>query len=190
MKLISRDNSALCSLSLLDTSSPTNRETAQHERGQANRSNSKVISKPVVKKDQQEGGEQQLFATTLSKEVLEKDETRVKYRINAQIFQKAKAIKLQLFWISTVGTRLTNVSKKHMKVTSDLDQVQMKIMLNTENFEREHKVKINESKNLKTDEAVQSKGHHIHDGGSKMKDNKLTNKISCDAVETRIINKQ
>ena len=132
--------------------------------------------KSVVKKDQQEGGEQQLFATTLSKEVLEKDETRVKYRINALIFQKAKAIKLQLFWISTVGTRLTNVSKKRMKVTSDLDQVQMKTMLNTENFEREHKFKTNESKKLKTDGAVQSKGHHIHDEGSKMHEGQQVNK--------------
>ena len=50
-------------------------------------------------------------------------------------------------------------------------------MLTTEYFEREHKVKNNESKNLKTDEAIQAKGHHIiiNDEESKMKDNKLTN---------------
>ena len=61
-------------------------------------------------------------------------------------------------------------------------------MVNTEKFERKHKVKTNEIKNLKTDKAVQAKGHHIHEEGSKMKDNKLTNKISCDNVQTRTIN--
>ena len=60
--------------------------------------------------------------------------------------------------------------------------------MNTEYSEREHKVKTNESKNLKTDEATQAKGHHIHDGESKMKENKLTNKMSCDKVQARAIN--
>ena len=60
--------------------------------------------------------------------------------------------------------------------------------MNTEYSEREHKVKANESKKLKTDEAVQAKGHHIHDEKSKMKDSKLTNKISCDKVQARTIN--
>ena len=55
-------------------------------------------------------------------------------------------------------------------------------------FEREHKVKTNESKSLKTDEAAQAKGHRIHDEESKMKDNKLTNKRSCDKGQTRTIN--
>ena len=41
---------------------------------------------------------------------------------------------------------------------------------------------------MKADEAVQAKGHHIHDEESKMKDNKLTNKISCDKVQARTIN--
>ena len=59
-------------------------------------------------------------------------------------------------------------------------------MLNSENLQREHKVETNESKNLKTVEAVQAKVHHIHDEESKMKD-KLTNKISCDKVQTRTI---
>ena len=54
--------------------------------------------------------------------------------------------------------------------------------------EGEHKVKANESKNLKTDEAVQAKGHNIHDEESKMKDGKLTHKISCDKVQARTIN--
>ena len=60
--------------------------------------------------------------------------------------------------------------------------------MNTEYPDLEHKVKTNESKNLKTDEAAQAKGHHIHDEESKMKDNKLTNKISWDKVQARIIN--
>ena len=59
--------------------------------------------------------------------------------------------------------------------------------MNTEYSEREHKVKTNESENLKTDEAVQAKGHHIHDEESKM-DKKLTNKISFDKVQARTIN--
>ena len=61
-------------------------------------------------------------------------------------------------------------------------------ILKTEYSEGEHKVKANESKNLKTDEAVQAKGHNIHDRESKMKDGKLTNKISCDKVQARTIN--
>ena len=60
--------------------------------------------------------------------------------------------------------------------------------MKTEYSEREHKVKANESKNLKTGGAVQAKGHHIHDEESKMKDNKLTKKISCDKVQARTIN--
>ena len=60
--------------------------------------------------------------------------------------------------------------------------------MNTEYSEREHKVKANESKNLKTDEAAQAKEHHIHDEKSKMKDSKLKNKISCDKVQARTIN--
>ena len=113
MNLISKDDSALHSLSFIDTPSSTNRETAQQEREQAKIPNSISLFKPVVKKDQQEGGEQQLFAMTLSKEVREKDETRLKYRINAQIFRKAKAIKTQLFWVSKVATRLTHESIKN-----------------------------------------------------------------------------
>ena len=59
-------------------------------------------------------------------------------------------------------------------------------ILNTEYSEREHKVKANESKHLKTDEAVQAKGYYNHE--SKKKDNKLTNKISFDEVQVRTIN--
>ena len=55
-------------------------------------------------------------------------------------------------------------------------------------FEHEHKVEPNESSNLKTGEAVQANGHHIYGEESKMKDTKLTNKISCDTVQTRAIN--
>ena len=40
---------------------------------------------------------------------------------------------------------------------------------------------------MKTNEAVQAKGHHIHDEESKLKDNKL-NKISRDKVQTWTIN--
>ena len=80
MNLKSEDDSDLHSLSLLDrsTSSPTNRETAQHERKQAKRPSNKVLLKTAVKKDQQGGDEQQIFATTLRKEAREKDETRLK----------------------------------------------------------------------------------------------------------------
>ena len=60
--------------------------------------------------------------------------------------------------------------------------------MNTEYSEREHKVKANQSKHLKTDEAVQAKVYYIHDEESKKKDNKLTNKISCDEVQVRTIN--
>ena len=60
--------------------------------------------------------------------------------------------------------------------------------MNTEYSEHEHKVKANESKNLKTDEAVQAKEHHIHDDKSKKKDIKLKNKISCDEVQASTIN--
>ena len=82
MNLKSKDDSAIHSLSLLDrsTSSPTHRETAQHQRKQAKRPNNKVLLKTAVKKDQQGGGEQQIFATTLGKEAREKDETRLKIR--------------------------------------------------------------------------------------------------------------
>ena len=72
MNQISKDNSVLHSLSLLDrsrsTSSPTNRETAQHERKQAKSPNNKVALKTAVKIDEQGGGEQEIFATTLGKE--------------------------------------------------------------------------------------------------------------------------
>ena len=80
MNQISKDDSALHSLSLLDrsTSSATNRETAKHERKQAKSPNNKVPLKTAVKKDQQGGCEQQIFATTLGKETREKDETRLK----------------------------------------------------------------------------------------------------------------
>ena len=82
MDQISKDNSALHSLSLLDrsTSSSTNRERAQHESKQAKRPNNKVLLKTAVKKDQQGGFEQQIFATTLGKEAQEKDETRLKIK--------------------------------------------------------------------------------------------------------------
>ena len=82
MNQIYKDDSALHSLSLFDrsTSSPTNRETAQHERKQAKSPNNKVPLKTAVKKDQQGGGEQQIFATTLGKEAREKDETRPKVK--------------------------------------------------------------------------------------------------------------
>ena len=50
MNLISKDDSALHSMSLLNTSSPTNRETAQHEREQTKKPNNKVVLKTAVKK--------------------------------------------------------------------------------------------------------------------------------------------
>ena len=52
MNLKLEDDSALHSLSLLDrsTSSPTNRETAQHKRKQAKRPSNKVLLKTAVKK--------------------------------------------------------------------------------------------------------------------------------------------
>ena len=58
-------------------------------------------------------------------------------------------------------------------------------LLNTGNFKREHKVETNKSKNLKTAKAVQAKGHNIQDKESKMKDNKVTNRVSCDKVQSR-----
>ena len=53
MNLKSNNDSALHSLRLLDrsASSPTNRETAQHERKQAKRPNNNVLLKTAVKKD-------------------------------------------------------------------------------------------------------------------------------------------
>ena len=82
LNLKSKDDSAIHSLSLLDRStySPTNRETAQNDRKQAKSHNHKVLFKTAIKKDQQGGGEQHIFATTLSKEAREKDETRLKMR--------------------------------------------------------------------------------------------------------------
>ena len=82
MNLKSKEDSAFHSLSLLDrsTSSLTNRETAHNERKQAKSPNNKVLLKTAVKKDQQGGGEQQIFATTLGKEAKERDETRLKIR--------------------------------------------------------------------------------------------------------------
>ena len=75
------EDASVC-LSLLDRStySPTNRETAQNERKQANRPNNKVLLKTAIKKDQQGGGKQHIFATTLSKKCRVKDETRLKIR--------------------------------------------------------------------------------------------------------------
>ena len=82
MNLKCKNDSALHSLSLLhrSTSSPTNRETAQHERKQAKSPNNKVPLKAAVKKDQQGAGEQQNFARTLGKEAREKDETRLRVK--------------------------------------------------------------------------------------------------------------
>ena len=48
------------------------------KREQTKRPINKVILKTVVKKDQQGGDEQQLFAPTLSNEVRDKGETRLK----------------------------------------------------------------------------------------------------------------
>ena len=77
LNLKSKDDSAIHSLSLLDRStySPINRETAQNERKQAKSPNHKVLLIAAIKKDQQGGGEQQIFNTTLSKEAREKGET-------------------------------------------------------------------------------------------------------------------
>ena len=192
MNQISTDDSALHSLSLLDrsTSSPTNRETAQHERKQAKRPNNKVLLKTAVKKDQQGGGEQQIFATTLGKEAREKDETRLKIKnqctdlSNSQGDQDTFILGQHTEHSSnTADTREQKTPESSLRTRSSANEI-----LNTEYSEREHKFKANESKNLKTDEAVQAKGHHIHEEESKMKDSKLTNKISCDKVQARTIN--
>ena len=86
MNQISEDDSALYSEYLLDTASPTDKEIAQHEREQTKRPSNKVILKSVVTKDQQGGGERQLFTPTLSKEVREKDETRLKRPIHNRLY--------------------------------------------------------------------------------------------------------
>ena len=90
MNLISKHGSAFCSLSLLDTCSPTNRETAHHEIEQVKRPKGEDLKKTVVKKDQQEEGEQQLLTKTLSKEIREKDETRLKTGSMHRSFEKPR----------------------------------------------------------------------------------------------------
>ena len=159
MNQISKDDSALHSLSLLDshrsTSSPTNRETAQQESKQAKRPNNKVLLKTAVKKNQQ-GGEQQIFATTLGKEAREKDETRLKIKYqctdlsNSQSDQDTAILDQQTEESSnTADTREQKTSESSLRTRSSANEI-----LKTEYSEREHKVKANESKNLKTDEAV------------------------------------
>ena len=192
MNLECKDDSPLHSLSLLDrsTSSPTNRETAQHERKQAKSPNNKVPLKAAVKKDQQGGGEQQIFAMTLGTEAREKDETRLKVKnqctdlSNSQGDRDTAILDQHTEHSSNkADTREQTTPESRIRTRSSANEI-----LNTEYSEREHKVKANESENLKTDEAVQAKGHHIHDEESKMKDGKLTKKISCDKVQAGIIN--
>ena len=192
MDLKPEDDSALHSLSLLDrsTSSPTNRETAQHERKQSKSPNYKVPLKTAVKKDQQGGGEQQIFAATLGKEAREKDETRLKvknqctYLSNSQGDQDTAILVQHTEHSSnTADTREQTTPESSVRTRSSANE-----NLNTEYSKREHKVKANESKSLNSGEAVQAKGHHIHDEESKMKDIKLTNKISCDKVQAGTIN--
>ena len=192
MNLKSKDDSAFHSLSLLDrsTSSLTNREIAHNERKQAKSPNKKVLLKTAVKKDQQGGGEQQIFATTLGEEAKEKDETSLKVKnqctdlSNSQGNQDTDILDQHTEDSSnTADTREQKTPESSLRTRSSATEI-----LNTEYSEREHKVKANESKNLKTDEAAQAKGHHIHDEESKMKDNKLKNKISCDKVQARNIN--
>ena len=84
---------------------------------------------------------------------------------------------------NTADTREQTTPESSLRTRPSANEI-----LNTEYSEREHKVKANDSKNLKTGEAVQAKGHHIHDEESKMKESKLTNKISCDKVQARTIN--
>ena len=194
MNLKSKDDSAFHSLSLLDrsTSSLTNRETAHNERRQAKSPNNKVLLKTAVKKDQQGGGEQQIFATTLgkeAKETKEKDVTRLKIRYqctdlsNSQGNQDTAILDQHTEDSSnTADTREQKTPEGRLRTRSSATEI-----LNTEYSEREHKVKANESKNLKSDEAAQAKGHHIHDEESKMKDSKLKNKISCDKAQARTI---
>ena len=144
----------------------------------------------AVKKDQQGGGEQQIFATTLSKEAKEKVETRLKIKNQCTDLSNSQgdqdtAILVQHTEDSsnTADTREQTTPESSLRARSSAKEV-----LNSEYSEREHRVKTNERKNLKTDEAVQAKGHNIHDEESKLKDNKLTNKISCDKVQARTIN--
>ena len=68
---------------------------------------------------------------------------------------------------NTADTREQRTPEISLRTTSSANE-----MLNTENFEREHKVKTYEKQNLTTDEADHAKGGHIHDEESKMKDNK------------------
>ena len=172
------------------TSSPTNRETAQPERKQAKSPNNKFLLETAVKKDQQGGGEQQIFATTFSKEAKEKVETRLKVKnqctdlSNSQGDQDTAILDQHTEDSSnTADTREQKTSKSSLRARSSAKEV-----LNSEYSEREHRVKTKERKNLKTDEAAQAKGHYINDEESKLKDNKLTNKISCDKVQARTIN--
>ena len=83
---------------------------------------------------------------------------------------------------NTADTREQKTPESSLRTRSSANEI-----FNSEYSEREHKIKANESKNLKTDEAVQAKGHHIHEEESKMKDSKLTNKISRDKVQARTI---
>ena len=193
MNQISKDVSALHSLRLdRSTSSPTNRETAQHERKQAKSPNNKVPLKTAVKKDQQGGGEQQIFATTLGKEAREKDETRLRVKnqctdlSNSQGDQDTAILGQHTEHSSNAAdTSEQKTPERSLRTRSSATEI-----LNTEYSEREHKVKTNESENLKTDEVVQAKGHHIHDEEIKMKDNKLTNKTSFDKVQASTINNE
>ena len=153
MNLKSEDDSALHSLRLLDrsTSSPTNRETAQHERKQAKRPSNKVLLKTAIKKDQQGGGAQQIFATTLGKEAREKDETTLNRRnqcthlSNSQGDQDAAILGEHTEDISnTADTRERKTPESSVRTRSSAHEI-----LNTEYSEPEHKVKANESKNLR-----------------------------------------
>ena len=65
---------------------------------------------------------------------------------------------------NTADTREQKIPESSLRTRSSANE-----MVNTENFEREHKLKTNESKNLKTDETVQVKGHHIQSMTKKAK---------------------
>ena len=114
----------------------------------------------------------------------EKDETRLKIQNQCTDLSNSQGVQdtaiLGQHNSNTADTREQKTPKISLRARPSANE-----MLNSENFEREHKVEINENKILKTDEAVQAKVHHIHDEESKMKDSMLKNKISCDIVQSR-----
>ena len=207
---ICKDDSALHSVSLLETAIPVRREKAQDDIQQEKRPASSILSVTDIKEDEQDRDKRQLLGFDLHKETIKIEETRVKTHNqstvlpNSQVFQNAASVCQRSYSTpntpeqrnpeaqdaesslqqSSLETRL-GASEPINKTGPECYDETCESQESADNSEHEHSDEIDESTNSETKETLQATQDLMLE---RKPDTQRSNRVPCFKIQIRIIN--